>query len=253
MERCHPALAELREQGRWLPEVGFEFPWYDGVTLSGRIDLLGLLPMDCVVIDYKPGQLTDKLLAQGLQMTIYQLAVERCLRIRHRERPADPKRGRFPTLPPLTSLRYFSYRSADWHDSPMRGPSDFAELRNILKALVAYFQTVLLAKVPAHNHIDRFRFFNFDDLLTGDITPRPGGDQCTFCAYSAECIATLRGQRPTARQAFLARYPKISRLVAGDPRADSKIRLALSELPYAELNNESSVEPGPPTQLDLAL
>jgi len=253
VERFHWEFVELRRQGVWLTEVPFRFSWFDGLTLRGKIDLICLEPSGSTLIDFKPHQPSDKILRHGHQMTVYQLAVQQCLGHRNPKAKPPVKGRRRPIVPPVTRLRYYSYRGNGWSEAPVRGTDDIRELRQLLRALSGFYQTVLLAKVPVHRHLERYRFFKHDDLLTGDITPPPAGEQCTFCPYVDECDRTVAGQRPTARADFMDRYPKIRELLAGDPRAEDKIRMVLSDLPYAEFLGQTRIDPKPSIQIDLSL
>lgn len=178
-----------------MAERRFQFIW-QGYTISGIIDLLCVEPDGVVIVDHKNGLHKPYLLESGVQITIYQLAYEKCIR------PYLPGR------PPLKSIRIHDYRSGCFQEAPLRTDREYGRLLSWLNEFSTYFRSVFTAQPITARGLE-LSTREMMDIRSGDISPRlPRGEHCTYCKHFIPCRAWELGQVPLARALYLEKHAR---------------------------------------------
>lgn len=178
-----------------LAEKRFQFDW-QGYTISGAIDLLYAEPEGMVILDHKNGLYKPYLLESGLQLTIYQLAYEKCIR------------PRLPGRPPLKSIRIHDYRGGGFQEAPLRTDLEYGLLLTWLNEFSTYFRSVLTTQALATPGVE-LSTREMMDIRSGDVSPRlPRGEHCTYCNHFTACRAWELGQAPAAHVLYREKYAR---------------------------------------------
>lgn len=213
--------------------------WFEGVKLTGRIDLIEFTSDGAIVTDYKPRRFSEPMRQTGIQPTFYQLAYEKFFR------------SHAPGRMPLIGLAIYDYGVGVKQDIPLRDGQEMGTLLQIVQEWSFYCRGVLTGVLVPPELEREFRLFNPNDMLRGDITPRlPRGDHCKYCQFVDRCRRWEHGQLPTAREEY---WMKLQSRTAVAQAA--QLRVPFAELPVVQRGRTAfealSVTPAEQTTMDL--
>ncbi|MEK7538172.1 MAG: PD-(D/E)XK nuclease family protein [Patescibacteria group bacterium] len=230
---------EVRQDGHHRRmEAGFNLPWANRLTLTGRIDRIDKDPDGAIVVDYKSGRYPPHLLVSGLQMTFYQLAYERFFRRHHTWRV------------PLKALHIYDYKSGQTQSAPLRPAEEFGNLLEVLTESQVALKVTLTNERPRNWRAVTFERYNKRDVERGEMSPYlPRGDHCSFCRHLAACLSWQERKEPTARQLFADywRRPRPPLFIQSGADLSSDARRHGTELGQALVDTNRTI------QLDLDL